>query len=127
MAARGKPPAWFAFIAARWKAAAALVGSLATALLVIAPGSRALQVIIGVVGALLTTGVVHQVSNAGTAPVQKVVDAVTGLIPSPVVAEQVAKAVTNTTDGVLKTAVGTVGGIVVDTGDGGVGSPGAAQ
>lgn len=111
MAARGKPPAWFAFIAARWKAAAALVGSLATALLVIAPGSRALQVIIGVVGALLTTGVVHQVSNAGTAPVQKVVDEVLKVVP-PAAAVEVATAVTNTTTGVLKTATGTVGGIV---------------
>lgn len=111
---RGKSPSWMLFLATRWKAVAALVGSLATALLIIAPSSHAIQLIIAIVGALTTTGAVHQVTNVGTAPVQETVDAVTKLIPDPAVAGQVAKAVTDTTTGVLATAVGTVGGLLGD-------------
>lgn len=61
MSARAKDPAWFTFLAARWKAIAALAGTLATSLIVVFPGNHALQLVIAVVGALVTTGVVHQV------------------------------------------------------------------
>lgn len=110
---RGVRPGWLVFVSARWKAIAALVGSLATALLILAPGSRVLQVIIAIIGALITGGVTHQVSNVGTAPVQKVVDEVLKVVP-PVVLPEVARAVTETTTGVLKTATGTVSTVVGD-------------
>jgi hypothetical protein len=95
------------FIAARYKAIAALVGALATALLVVWPTSHAVQLVIAVLGALVTGGAAYQVRNAGTAAVQDVVDAVTSVV-SPAAAAEVATAVTATTTGVLAKAVGTV-------------------
>lgn len=53
-------------LGARWKAIAAFVGSLATALLIVYPSSHILQLVIGVVGALVTTTAVHQVTNVAT-------------------------------------------------------------
>lgn len=101
---------WFT---ARWKTWAALAGSLVTAMLVVYPSSHILQVVIGIIGALTTGGLTHQISNAGTAPVQKVVDEVLNAVP-PTVVPAVAQAVTETTTGVLKNATGTVATTVGD-------------
>lgn len=113
MANRARQPGWLTFVASRWKAWAALVGALATALLIVYPSSHAVQLVIAVVGALVTGGVTHAVPNVGTAPVQKVVDEVLKAVP-PSAVPAVAKAVTETTTGVLRTATGTVGGVVGD-------------
>lgn len=61
--------------------------------------------------ALGSGGATHVIPNAGVAPVQDVVNAVTAAVPTEV-APTVAAAVTNTSTGVLKDAVGLVDGIV---------------
>ncbi len=63
MAAHSAIPVWLVPLAARWKAMAALAGSLTTALLVVFPTSHVLQVAIAVIGALITGGLTHQVPN----------------------------------------------------------------
>lgn len=113
----GKPPTWLVFLAARWKAVAALLVPLAGGLIALAPDSRAAQVIGAIITALVSAGIVHQVPNAGVAPVKDVVDAVVNAVP-PGVANTVATAVTETTTGVLGPVVApvtqTVGNLVAD-------------
>jgi saccharopine dehydrogenase-like NADP-dependent oxidoreductase len=85
-------------------------------MLVVWPTSHALQVVIGVLGALTTGALTHQVQNAGVAPVQDTVDAVLNAVP-PTLVPAVAQAVTETTTGVLATAVGTVAAVASPVGD----------
>lgn len=50
-------------LAPRWKAAVAAAGAMCTALLVVYPSSHVLQVVIAVIGALVTGAATHQTVN----------------------------------------------------------------
>lgn len=60
--------AWWAFLAARRKAVAALIVPLAGGLVAAFPHDQTVRAISAVVTALLAAGIVHQVSNASTTP-----------------------------------------------------------
>lgn len=112
---RGKPPGWSVFLAARWKAVAAtavpLIGGV---LFLISTGEFDFKHLAGILAVSLGSGTItHVVPNVGTAPVQETVDAVLDAIP-PTLVPDVAAAVSETTTGVLATAVGTVSAVLPD-------------
>lgn len=91
------------FVAKRWKAIAALIGTVATALLAIAPHNTMLQLLVAVFGGLATAGVVHQVPYKGDKPKggASVVDGV----------GQTVGGVTETVVGVVDGVTGLLGGL----------------
>src|SRR4051794_2976629 len=82
---RAKTPVWLVFLAARWKAIAALIVPLAGGLAALAPNSDTARVVGIVVTALVAAGVVHQVPNQNlltpvTTVVGDVENTVTGVV-----------------------------------------------